>query len=864
MRYVLCLGMVGIELAVTASACEAQSSDGKTAILNANSYFRWRRVTGPITFADASGPVAAPPDFARREPPLSSNPEDVPPPASWTGVGFDDSTWPRVRFAAGNVTDGEAVTMGAFRVCLRGRFEVTAPAAVRILALSELQFCGGVVVYLNGREIARHSLPKGKLEANTTATVYPDDAWPAADRRRAPTDKRQAAREAAALNAVRTRRLGPIRLPLGALRKGVNVLGIELRRSPSHPKAWRRWQPIRLEPRSLALRAVGAGIVPNTSRPKGLRVWVEDINDRITERDWADPCEPVGPLRIVAARNGSFGGIVVVSSTWPLKNTKVVVSDLKAVKGNATIASSSAELFRGRLDGHAYMRTSWFDGLVPGVPTDSPVLQIRPYNQKPIDDAAMLPVYVRFNVPSDAAPGDYRGGVTIRVAGARPVTVPVELYVSPWVVPDPKDYRTYVGLYQSPTSVALQYKVDEWSERHWKLLEKSFALLARAGNKMVNVCVVDHTQFGNDEGMVYWIRKADGTYDYDFSVFDRFMALAKKHFGTLDYVALQVWHSGGWGMRKADQRNTVTVIDRAAKTRKRMQVPKFDTDEARRFWRPVLKACHRRLAKLGLEKAMCIGILSDGTAPSSVFKMFDEVWPGGGPARWTRGLHTQRSDKKPYRADRGGGVVVLHEHCYGSPMLRVSDPLVGLSTWRGAPVTAYFRFSGFETLCTVNGYRLLTDKALFLRKQGIGRIGFDFWDVVPSRRSSDNARHIYNRYPYSSCAQRAPALYKLSWPGPNGAETTQRFEALCQGIGETEGMLAIAAALDKGSAGLSKDTADRCRKVLYDRLWSVTTRPIQSVRWATMLNHLNHFGWQDLARSTFDCAAEVSGRPPAR
>ena len=133
-----------------------------------------------------------------------------------------------------------------------------------------------------------------------------------------------------------------------------------------------------------------------------------------------------------------------------------------------------------------------------------------------------------------------------------------------------------------------------------------------------------------------------------------------------------------------------------------------------------------------------------------------------------------------------------------------------------------------------------------------------FWDVLPTRRE-DYGANIYNRYPQSSCAQRAPALYTLCWPGPEGAETTQRFEALCQGVQETEAMLAVSAALDKPGANVAKEQSDRARKVLYDRLWFVTTRPM-TAQWSYMLNHVNHFGWQELARRTFDSAAEMGAR----
>jgi hypothetical protein len=57
--------------APAAAPAAVPAAPAGTDILDANSYFRWRRVTGPLSFADASGPVPAPGDFARGKPPLS-------------------------------------------------------------------------------------------------------------------------------------------------------------------------------------------------------------------------------------------------------------------------------------------------------------------------------------------------------------------------------------------------------------------------------------------------------------------------------------------------------------------------------------------------------------------------------------------------------------------------------------------------------------------------------------------------------------------------------------------------------------------------------------------------------------------------
>ncbi|KKL10674.1 hypothetical protein LCGC14_2553450, partial [marine sediment metagenome] len=118
------------------------------------------------------------------------------------------------------------------------------------------------------------------------------------------------------------------------------------------------------------------------------------------------------------------------------------------------------------------------------------------------------PIWIRVNVPAAAVAGRYRGKLTVSVAGrGKGIVVPVDLRVADWKLPDPRKFRTHAGIYQSPATLAMRYKVKPWSERHWQLVDKSFALLARAGNDLINIPVVDRTQFGNDEGMVYWVRK---------------------------------------------------------------------------------------------------------------------------------------------------------------------------------------------------------------------------------------------------------------------------------------------------------------------------------------------------------------------
>ena len=728
---------------------------------------------------------------------------------------------------------------------------MTDPAAAE-LTLS-INYRGGVRVWLNGVEAARQHLPAGDISDDTPGELYPNEAWvDGSGKVIGYKDPKPAVRDRAILS---------VKLPASAVRKGVNVLAVELRRSPFHPVAlaWNdsghppseeRWVPISLA--GVKLKSSGAGATPNVARPAGLQVWTHDRNNQVTVNDRGDPAEALYPVKIVGARNGSYCGQVGVGSDSPIKGLKAEAGDLKQTGGSAVIAASNIAI----LYGMAEPGNEAYDERL----AESPPAQVA---LSKASAAAVLPVVVRVRIPVDAAPGEYTGQVTVSAAGQAPVSVPVQLHVADFKLPDPKDYRTFASIYQSPETIATAYKVDIWSEQHFKLLDKSWQLLGRAANKVVIINAVEQTQFGNDYSTIFWIKKSDGSYDWDFSVFDRYMTMALKHCGRLDHVALQMVHVGniynskaGWAGNPIDQVVSVTVKDPATGKLESLKAPLFDTKEARAFWKPYLAAVSARLDKLGgapLKSALCVGILMDVGAPLPMVKMFDEIWPDGKASRWMRGCHVATNSPSPYPVIRGAeGVVVLHEHCYGGG---VRNAKLGES--RGFPGAYYFRNSIAESRIPLTAFMTFGDYCLYLVEghKGIGRICLDYWSMGRGGR-------LFNRFPYSDCMQRAPTICALSWQGPDGALPTQRFEALAEGLQECEAVIVLAEALDKSADKLGPELAQRCRTVIDDRrrYADLAFCELENRSYGWAVPHPNHFGWQDITRRLYDCAAEASAK----
>ncbi|MHC4916408.1 MAG: glycoside hydrolase domain-containing protein [Planctomycetota bacterium] len=748
------------------------------------------------------------------------------PPAAWRGSGFDDADWARVS-SFGNSYGGWQSPSLALQ-CLRGKFMVRDPARASDLSLS-VAYRGGIVVYLNGREVGRGNLPEGKLEPGALAEEYPPDAYYYPGNKKLLITGSSVMHRHRDRHELRVRKLDDLKLPAKLLRKGVNVLALEIHRAPYFGPGLRKedmnhytvWSTCGLV--SAELRGGGAGVEPNVERPRGVQVWNCPITERLNSRAYGNPCEELRPVKLVGAPNGAFSGQVVVSSDVALRGLAVKAGDLVCKENKSRIAAADVKIYYTRRDDRMLLR---YQRRVPGGLWDT-LLDRPPAEVPPEKDSrgrvsgAVQPVVIKVHVPEDAKAGLYSGEVTVSLAGSRPVKIPVSIKVIGWKLPDPKDYVTTVDLVQSPESLALWYKVPLWSEKHWKLVESSLRLLGEVGNKTVYLPIICRTNQGNSQGLIRWIKEGAG-YRYDFKNFDRYLDIAGKYLKP-EMVCVYIFDGGkgqrGYSAKVMENRGRpfVSLLDPASGKVSMMEAPKLDSPGAKAFWSPVIAEVRKRLRKRGLLAAAMVGIYSDYGRPNKgMVATLKELMPG---ARWVVQTHP-------------GDLTATHVH--GVPVGFYTQVYIRkystLYPWRSAKQQAWRRpvkqgwfIRGFGPSASLSAHRSLPERSFMHHLSGWGRAGADFWPMGQARRAGiKHSTTIAARYPESCWDQLNldRATEALLAPGPDGAVRTLRFEMVREGLQECEARIFIAKALVDPArrARLGADLAGRCDALLEERV----------------------------------------------
>lgn len=151
-----------------------------------------------------------------------------------------------------------------------------------------------------------------------------------------------------------------------------------------------------------------------------------------------------------------------------------------------------------------------------------------------ISPDANRPVWITLDVPQNAAPGAYVGELTILSKSSR-VIVPVRLRVLAATLPLPEKWSFHLDLWQHPQAVARWHDVPAWSDLHLDLLEPSMRRLAAAGQKTITCSIVEEPWNGQTYDrfptMIEWRKKVDGSWAYDYRIFDRWVSFMSDRCG---------------------------------------------------------------------------------------------------------------------------------------------------------------------------------------------------------------------------------------------------------------------------------------------------------------------------------------------
>ncbi len=843
MKY-LAVSVVLVCCMLCPAAFAAEEKPAPIVILDTASYWRCHAALRPPVYGtdqDAKPDPKTVPQYRKTDPKTGRGarapvmPPDQPrtplPPEDWMKADFDDAGWwrdPGPFFAGPRKRVGSLMLMAAHSsrygcnqpeplalLCARGKFTVADPAAVTSLTLSA-EFRGGIRIYINGEELVRKHLPGGEIGFETLAEGYPLEVYG----QPGGWGYDRGADKGPAMEACerRIRKIENLEIPPDKLRRGTNVVALEIHRAPIHPESLKMrggsiWNHAGLN--SITLAGTGAGLVPNVTRPAGVQVWNANTIESVFDTDYGDPHEPLRPLSIAAARNGTFSGQVVVGSDKPMKNMKVAIDGCSGITVRVQYARSAGA---GESPGKTTSgRSHRFVLLDENPRAEIPVKKSRKPTAGP---GAVQPVWAIADISPDVPAKTYEGTLTISLDGADPVKVPVRVQVHDFALPAPRDFTTWADFIQSPETPALYYKVPLWSDEHFRLIRKSFDLLATVGNKTLYVPLICRSNIGNTESMVRRVKKDDGTYDADFAVMERYLDTALAAGLVPKVVSFRVWdyHIGAdpkanWGVggRAKDRtpRNVpVTVLDPVTGKAAELAGPRYDEPAAEAFWKPVAEGITERMKKRGLGDAMMLGIVADSIPRQEIVEFWKKLLPD---TPWVCMAHGGGADIF--------GVPFKYRTTVFQTVWAVDPEAERRYGWKREKQIAHFPRLSSNLPLTYN--RMVWEWNIQGNQRGVGRLAADFFIIPQEKRRTLNLARRFAESSWTNLNLRE------SWlaPGPDGAVNTICFQMAREGIQECEARIHIERALidperrkalgDERAAVLQSVLDERTRANLY-------------------------------------------------
>ena len=284
---------------------------------------------------------------------------------------------------------------------------------------------------------------------------------------------------------------------------------------------------------------------------------------------------------------------LLIWSSKHLKKVQVKPGALKSDSGDVIPASNVSAGFVRYVLTDGLNKQGSGCGIAPANESDSSLSAdgIDFIASKKVDAYTTQPVWLSIAVPQNAAAGKYTGKLQV-IADGKIQLFEYVINVKPYALPKPKDWQFHLDLWQNPYSVARVHHVKPWSQQHFDAMKPYMQMLVNAGQKAITVSMIYDPWRGQTydiyASMIKWIKKKDGTWAYDYTIFDKWVKFMMS-FGIdklINCYTMVPWNNKFYYYDEITGRDTLLIA-------------KSGTPEYEAHWRPMLTDFVKHLKRKG-------------------------------------------------------------------------------------------------------------------------------------------------------------------------------------------------------------------------------------------------------------------------
>ena len=251
-----------------------------------------------------------------------------------------------------------------------------------------------------------------------------------------------------------------------------------------------------------------------------------------------------GTLRLKAWKGERVNAQAGLWTQKELEGAEIAVSELK--NGSSVIPASAVNTYFVRYVmtdklnkdasggcGPRENKAEWDSSMVADV---LDIVRVREVQAR-----STQPVWLNVWVPADTRPGKYKGTLTVSGKNFEAMKLPFEIEVVNRTLPEPQKWAFHLDLWQNPYAVARYYQVPLWSKEHFDAMRPIMKMLANVGQRAITASIMHKPWAGQTEdhydSMIFRMKKLDGTWVYDYTVFDKWVEFMMNEVGIKDLIS---------------------------------------------------------------------------------------------------------------------------------------------------------------------------------------------------------------------------------------------------------------------------------------------------------------------------------------